>query len=73
MEIVELANNLKEHVIKKHQNAAIIAIYGSTAIGENNEFSDLDMFAILDDEKNKVDISFIYNDQTIDLLNFCCV
>ena len=32
MEIVELANNLKEYVISKHPEAAIIAIYSSTAI-----------------------------------------
>lgn len=66
MNMEEIAEILKNEVIKNHPEIAIIAIYGSTAVSEQTEFSDLDMYAILDNEDKKFSIEFVFNNQTVE-------
>ena len=63
MNLLEIADVLKEHVANKYPDVAIIAIYGSFASDTYNEFSDLDMYAIVDDKTtSNFTISFIFQD-----------
>ncbi len=70
MDVEEISEILKEEVTKNHPEIAIIAIYGSAARGQQSEYSDLDMFAIVDNEDKKFDINFVFNNQTVE---FWCV
>ena len=52
MRLLELAEYLKNNIVKFFPNKkAIIVLYGSTVLGKDDEFSDLDMFAIVDKQK----------------------
>lgn len=70
MNVDEIAEILKEEVIKNHPEISIIAIYGSAARGQQTEHSDLDMYAIVDNEDNKFEINFALDDQTVE---FWCI
>ncbi|MCG3259075.1 MAG: nucleotidyltransferase domain-containing protein [Candidatus Heimdallarchaeota archaeon] len=70
MNMEEISEILKEEVIKNHPEIAIIAIYGSAARGQQTEFSDLDMYAVLDNEEKKFEIHFVLNNQTAE---FWCI
>ena len=67
MDFLELAHNLKDKVLHDHKDKiAIIAIYGSYAWAKPTSRSDLDMFAIIDDNSTKFNENFIYNSRSID-------
>lgn len=70
MNIEEVSEILKEEVIKNHPEISIIAIYGSAARGQQTDFSDLDMYAVLDNEENAFEIHFTLNNQTVE---FWCI
>ena len=70
MNMEEVAEILKEEVIKNHPEIAIIAIYGSVARDQQTEFSDLDMYAVVDNEDKKFEIHFTLNNQTVE---FWCI
>jgi len=68
MTLLELAKCLKNQVVMNYPDKiAIIVLYGSTAQGKDNKFSDLDMYAIVD---NKADTDlpweFIFQGHTVD-------
>lgn len=68
MKLLELAGFLKDQAVKRFPNEiAIIVLYGSTAQRIDNEFSDLDMFAILDNqEKSNLPWEFMFQGHTVD-------
>ncbi len=70
MDFEEIAEILKEQTIKNHPEIAIIVIYGSRASGDYNEFSDLDMFAIIDNDEKKFSVEFVFDNKTVD---FWCI
>ncbi|MFX0050205.1 MAG: nucleotidyltransferase domain-containing protein [Candidatus Hermodarchaeota archaeon] len=68
MKLLELAKLLKNRVVKLFPNKiAVVVLYGSTAQGKDDKFSDLDIFAILDNkEESNLPWEFIFQDHTID-------
>jgi hypothetical protein len=70
MNIEEVSEILKKEVLKNHPEISIIAIYGSAARDHQTEFSDLDMYAIVDNEDNKFEINFSLDGQTVE---FWCI
>jgi len=66
MNIKEVSEILKEEVIKNHSEISIIAIYGSAARDQQTEFSDLDMYAVVDNEGKKFEINFTLDNQTVE-------
>ncbi|MFX0171402.1 MAG: nucleotidyltransferase domain-containing protein [Candidatus Hodarchaeota archaeon] len=68
MKLLELAELLKTRVVKLFPNEiAVVVLYGSTAQGKDDKFSDLDMFAILDNkEESSLPWEFIFQGHTID-------
>ena len=70
MNIEEISEILKEEVIKNHPEISIIAIYGSAARDQQTEYSDLDMYAIVDNEESKFEIQFMLDNQTVE---FWCI
>lgn len=68
MTLLELAEYLKNQVVRKFPDKiAIIVLYGSTAQGKDNQFSDLDMYAILDNNADTdLPWEFIFQDHTVD-------
>ncbi|MFX1505975.1 MAG: hypothetical protein ACFFDC_07655 [Promethearchaeota archaeon] len=68
MSLLELAENLKNQAIELFPDKiAIITLYGSAARETDDQFSDLDMFAIVD-SKEDTDLpwEFIFQDHTVD-------
>ena len=67
----ELADYLSHHATKLYSNQiAIIAVYGSVALGTQSDYSDLDMYAIVDVEDSDnplINWSFIFQDRAVDL------
>jgi hypothetical protein len=68
LRLQEVAEYLKNNVIKLFPNKiAIIALYGSTVRGKDDEFSDLDMYAIVDKENEcNLPLEFVFQNHTID-------
>jgi hypothetical protein len=67
-DLMEIANLVSDYAVKKYsKKIALIAVYGSIAQGTESEYSDLDMYAIVDDETDKIEISFLYNDTPVDM------
>ncbi|UCG90617.1 MAG: hypothetical protein JSU57_02490 [Candidatus Heimdallarchaeota archaeon] len=68
MKLLELAGFLKDQAVKRFPNKiAIIVLYGSTAQGKDDEFSDLDMFAIVDkQEESNLPWEFLFQGHTVD-------
>lgn len=68
MRLLELAEYLKNNIVKFFPNKiAIVVLYGSTVRGKDDEFSDLDMFAIVDKQKeSNLPWEFVYQNYTID-------
>ncbi len=68
-DLQEIAQLLTEHAISKFpQKIGIIAVYGSVALKNTSKYSDLDMYAIVDD-MNSIDpsIQLVYQNCAIDL------
>ena len=69
--LIELAEYIATHAVKNYPNQiAIIAMYGSVAISTQTDYSDLDMYVIIDKEgpnKPLINWSFIFQDRAIDL------
>ena len=69
--LIELAEYIVTHAVKNYPNQiAIIAMYGSVAISTQTDYSDLDMYAIIDKEDPNKPLnnwSFIFRDRAIDL------
>ncbi|MFX1515484.1 MAG: hypothetical protein ACFFC6_04185 [Promethearchaeota archaeon] len=68
MTLLELAEYLKNLAVMKYPDKiAIIVLYGSTAQGKDNRFSDLDMYAILDNNTDTdLPWEFIFQGHTVD-------
>jgi hypothetical protein len=68
MSLLELAKYLKNQAIELFTGKiAIITLYGSTARETDDQFSDLDMFAIVDNkEDTDLPWEFIFQDHTVD-------
>ncbi|MHA2246090.1 MAG: hypothetical protein ACXADY_14090 [Candidatus Hodarchaeales archaeon] len=68
MKLLELAGFLKDQAVKRFPNEiAIIVLYGSTAQGIDDEFSDLDLFAIVDNqEESNLPWEFMFQGHTVD-------
>ncbi len=68
MKLLELAEYLKDQAVKQFPNEiAIIILYGSTAQALDDVFSDLDMFAIVDNqEESNLPWEFIFHDHPVD-------
>ena len=68
MDLLELAKKLAEKATKQFpEKIGIIAVYGSVALGTHGEFSDLDMYAIVDDkEDTNLPWSFEYTGFPVD-------
>ncbi len=68
MTLLELVECLKKEAIKRNPDKiAIIILYGSTAHKKDNQFSDLDMYAIVDNKENTdLPWEFIFQDHTVD-------
>ena len=68
MSLLELAECLKNQAIKLFPDKiAIITLYGSTARKTDDQFSDLDMFAIVDNkEDTNLPWEFIFQNHTVD-------
>jgi hypothetical protein len=67
MNFLEIAYNLKDKVLQDFKdNIAIIAIYGSYAWSKPTDLSDLDMFAIIDDNSKEFNENFIYDSRSVD-------
>ncbi|MFX1283653.1 MAG: hypothetical protein ACFFB5_08360 [Promethearchaeota archaeon] len=68
MKLIELAGFLKDQAVKLFPNEiAIVVLYGSTAQAIDNEFSDLDMFAIVDSQKeSNLPWEFMFQGHTVD-------
>lgn len=68
MDLLELAQILVEQATKQFpKKIGIIAVYGSVALGTHGEFSDLDMYAIVDDkEETNLPWSFEYAGYPVD-------
>jgi predicted nucleotidyltransferase len=64
----DLTTIMKDIALKRYgKSIAIIAMYGSRARGDYEEDSDLEFFAVTDDEKIKVDIEFTFNGIPVDM------
>lgn len=68
MKLLDLAILLKDQVVELFpKKVAIIVLYGSVAQRTENKFSDLDMYAIVDEQKDtSLPWEFIYHDHTVD-------
>ena len=68
MKLLELAGFLKDQAVRRFPNEiAIIVLYGSTAQAIDDEYSDLDMFAIVDNqEESNLPWEFLFQGHTVD-------
>jgi len=68
MKLIEFAEYLKDQAVKRFpQEIAIIVLYGSTAQLIDNEYSDLDMFAIVDhQEECNLPWVFMFEEHPVD-------
>jgi hypothetical protein len=67
-ELSGIANLVSDYISSKYpEKIAIIVIYGSIYLGTESKHSDLDMFAITDEDTQEYDISFIYKNHPVDL------
>ncbi|UCG01448.1 MAG: hypothetical protein JSW11_17745 [Candidatus Heimdallarchaeota archaeon] len=68
MTLLELSECLKNQAVRRNPDKiAIIVLYGSTAREKDNKFSDLDMYAIVDDnEDTDLPWEFIFQGHTVD-------
>ena len=68
MKLLEVAEFLKNQAIKRFQNKiAIIVLYGSIARGKDDQFSDIDMFAIVDNQEDTdLPWEFVLQEHTVD-------
>ncbi|MFW9916384.1 MAG: hypothetical protein ACFFGZ_12325 [Candidatus Thorarchaeota archaeon] len=68
MQLIDLAHYLADQAAQAFpEKIAIIAVYGSVALGNETAFSDLDMYAIVDNsEETDLPWEFIYDDYPVD-------
>ncbi|MFX1513824.1 MAG: hypothetical protein ACFFCQ_14665 [Promethearchaeota archaeon] len=68
-DLLEVAHLVTNHTISKFpQKIAVIAMYGSVAVESQSKYSDLDMYAIVDDlDLVNPNLQFIFQNRAIDL------
>ena len=67
-ELSQITQLVSDYITKKYKGKiAIVALYGSNVLGTQSKFSDVDMFAITDDDTQEFEKYFIYNDHPVDL------
>jgi kanamycin nucleotidyltransferase len=65
---VALANEIAERILAEYgEQIVAIAVYGSTAKGEDGPYSDLDIWVATTSEFPKDDVHLVYRDVTVDL------
>lgn len=71
IDLLKVAEEVSRKAVERYgENIALIAIYGSIAVGSQSSLSDLDMFAIVDNNKPEgipFELGFIYQDHPVAL------